>query len=823
MNAGARESLYSALARLSGLVLVVLCVLFQRRGLMDWSELVFLGLCIGMQETFLRLHVLRRLRTPMLVFYSMMPLMLVLYHGTQIRSLQGDFVQIVLYTPLPLVLVSVQIMVLYVRENSRLVSVVLVLALFSTVIGVRRPMDDSIWPWLAAIGAAASLFLMLQHPGMLFHGVYMNRRRGVLPPSGRPGGIIRGSFFSVLPLFTMSVLVASLFLYFSVPRLDAQSDGEGGYIIGTDPGNTGGQIPPDRPNPGGGNQPDNPDKPPDPTGPATVSGLSNGVDLGDFGEIKRSNTPALDVRLVAPPRERVQQVYLRAFTYAQFDGQRWEPFKGTSATSREVAAGQRRDLPGAQYSRMAGWKDRRYQVTLKEAGVGSFGQLPVPVEAQALTNYADPLYYNAADGGVLAPQAKPGDSYDVFAHQLTASTEQMRAALRGRGPASSPRPAYLQVPEDLRSAIKQRFTFYDIFEAKVRSPDQGAYATASDIVAMFATFKLTDRKTAAWTYSLDFRPEPGPDAIARFLDTKAEKPERFGHCEYFASAMCALLRCYGVPSRVVAGFLANKPNDDGVFEVTAASAHAWVEVYFDNYGWLAFDPTPSDTSNAGGDTDPVVQDPKNTDPKGDPNNPDEAAADGGEAQPKDWLKRYDSRAQQEVFRNIGGTVKEVVRSVDGFLARLMAWLPDWLFPSSGILRAACVLLPPAIVVLVMLFLRRKRKKIEAKVLKQMGEGGRKRERSLYFQLLLLLARHGFQKRASETPREFARRVLRKGGEMHKPILELTEIYYALRFGLEGEMESDFKRELAKYSSALRGLDRDRRSGSSAVGEAPRPA
>jgi hypothetical protein len=317
--------------------------MFQRRGLIGPSEFLFLGLCIGVQETFLRVNVLRRLRAPMMVVYSLMPLGLVLLHSAEISAYRGDFVQIVLYTPLPLVLVSVQIMVLYVRESSRLVSVVLVLALFSTVIGLRRQVGDAVWQWLAVIGASGTLFLMLQHPGMLFHGVYVARRRGPLPPSGRPGGIMRGTFFAVLPMFATAVLVMSLFLYVTMPRLQAQESGGTPYQVGVDP-----LDPENRGGPSDtGRNPRNPRGPtPDGQGPASVSGLAAGVDLGDFGEIKRQATPALEVSLTAPEGLFMQRLYLRAFTYGTFDGSRWSPLK-TPVSTFEVPEGSLRSPPNS--------------------------------------------------------------------------------------------------------------------------------------------------------------------------------------------------------------------------------------------------------------------------------------------------------------------------------------------------------------------------------------------------------------------------------------------------------------------------------------------
>ncbi|MBZ0136514.1 MAG: DUF4129 domain-containing protein [Planctomycetes bacterium] len=815
MNSARREALYGTLARLSGLGLIVLCVLFQRRGLLAWSELVFLGLCIALQETFLRLPVLRKLRAPMLVGYSMLPLALVLFHAREIHAFRGDFVQIVLYTPLPLVLVSVQIMVLYVKESARLVSVVLVLALFSTVIGVRRPVDDSVWPWLAMIGAAGATFLMLQHPGMLFQGVYVTRRPGTTPPAGSPGGVVRGAFFSVLPLFTCSVLIASLLLYIGAPRFEPQGKGQGGIEIANNPPTDGGPDGPIDTRRRG-----NPRNPRDPrnTGPASVSGLAEGIDLGDFGEIKRSGTPALTVSLVAPENDFVQQVYMRAFTYATFDGYSWLPLQSNPRDVAALSSGADRPLRGAPAATRGGRRDRRYRVTVLEAGIGGGGQLPMPVEPYALHGYRGEAYYDSVTQTLRAPQAGEGTVYDVTAGQLLLSDNQMKDELNGTLPDLPTHMDYLQVPSELRAGIKQRFNqtrvtgdgLYDRFELMANTA--GAYTTASGIVHMFRTAETEDGK--AWVYSLDFRPEPGADAIARFLDTNNPR-DRMGHCEYFATAMCMLLRCFGIPSRVAAGFLATKPDENGQFNVKASAAHAWVEVWIDGFAWVTFDPTPGDDDSGGETDEPVVEQPAPDNPEtgSEATTPDAASA--AAVDQRDWVERYDATRQQELFREMGSSLRAGLRNVDEFLLGLTSWLPGWL-PRSGILRSTALVLPPAVFLLLFLLGRRRRKRIEAKVLQQMGEGGKKRQRGLYLQLLLLLAKYGYQKRPSETPREFADRVTRRGGDQHLPVVELTELYYALRFGLNESLESDFRRALVTYADALKAAPSD-------ASNPPRPA
>ncbi len=70
-----------------------------------------------------------------------------------------------------------------------------------------------------------------------------------------------------------------------------------------------------------------------------------------------------------------------------------------------------------------------------------------------------------------------------------------------------------------------------------------------------------------------------------------------GYCQHFAGSMALMLRMNGIPARVAVGVNVSTGSYDPAsksYVVTDRDAHSWVEVYFgDEYGWLAFDPTPS--------------------------------------------------------------------------------------------------------------------------------------------------------------------------------------------------------------------------------------
>jgi len=71
-----------------------------------------------------------------------------------------------------------------------------------------------------------------------------------------------------------------------------------------------------------------------------------------------------------------------------------------------------------------------------------------------------------------------------------------------------------------------------------------------------------------------------------------------GYCQHFAGAMALMLRYLGIPARVAAGFTEGRREGDS-WKVTDHDAHTWVEVWFEGWGWLPFDPTPGRGTLAG--------------------------------------------------------------------------------------------------------------------------------------------------------------------------------------------------------------------------------
>lgn len=101
---------------------------------------------------------------------------------------------------------------------------------------------------------------------------------------------------------------------------------------------------------------------------------------------------------------------------------------------------------------------------------------------------------------------------------------------------------------------------------QVVSPGQSAFDMAKAIEVFLRT---------NYTYTLDL----GQRAAGNPMDVFFFERKK-GHCEYFAAAMCLMLRSRGVPTRMATGFVAHEWNArGGYYIVRMRDAHAWVEAY----------------------------------------------------------------------------------------------------------------------------------------------------------------------------------------------------------------------------------------------------
>ncbi|WP_162224648.1 transglutaminaseTgpA domain-containing protein [Halorussus amylolyticus] len=129
---------------------------------------------------------------------------------------------------------------------------------------------------------------------------------------------------------------------------------------------------------------------------------------------------------------------------------------------------------------------------------------------------------------------------------------------------------YTALPDDTDDRLGE-------FTANLTADADTSYEAATEVESWLEANK---------NYSLNAS-EPEGDVASEFVFEMDE-----GYCEYFATAMTAMLRSQDVPARYVVGYSTGQQVGSNTYEVRGMNAHAWVEVYFPDAGWVRFDPTP---------------------------------------------------------------------------------------------------------------------------------------------------------------------------------------------------------------------------------------
>lgn len=133
---------------------------------------------------------------------------------------------------------------------------------------------------------------------------------------------------------------------------------------------------------------------------------------------------------------------------------------------------------------------------------------------------------------------------------------------------------YLSVPEDIKAEM-----------IKCAENEGFAYLSKEEIIDSVEEYV---RNSA--TYSLKTERVPdGKDISLWFLNESDT-----GYCVHFATSTAIMLRSLGIPARYVTGYCVNS-NAEMTF-VTSDNAHAWVEYFDDNIGWVPLESTPEDFS-----------------------------------------------------------------------------------------------------------------------------------------------------------------------------------------------------------------------------------
>ncbi len=278
-----------------------------------------------------------------------------------------------------------------------------------------------------------------------------------------------------------------------------------------------------------------------------------------------------------------------------------------------------------------------------------------------------------------------------------------------------------------------------------------------------------------YAYSFDMTPvNPNIDPTEDFL---LNKKKIGGYCEYFASAMVMFCRSVGIPARLVSGFHGGAYNPvGGYYVIEEKYAHAWVQAWIPQHGWVLFDPSPvSSLTSVEGKMTWFTE-----------------VADFFQWLRLKWLHNiitFNQAMRKALINRIMTFAKAVMETIRNY-ARTIAMAVQHFFKGWAVEAWMKILMAIAAAGLIPLGLliysrwKRRGSLVNRAVRTMDRKIQRRMMRELMFidRLMKLLHRTGVTREADQTPREYVQTVSRKTGINLSEALRLVSVFYDIRFG-----------------------------------------
>ena len=302
---------------------------------------------------------------------------------------------------------------------------------------------------------------------------------------------------------------------------------------------------------------------------------------------ERSSAPAFSFTSSAPGPLRFTLA-----TLAEFDGGQWQPQQELAANRADVS-------------------QERSPAQLPPTATDS----APPAPARTVTITIDGLlssWLPLPQSTTVVHPSRDGDEFQAerWWWSAASNTAQTERDITRRGYRYTAEAAPLdagQLPADGLASLPESAT------ALIRDPEAGAPITpylalpdgipdavssaAADVAAGRTSRIAVGRALQDWfrsgAFSYDeaapYQPGADPDdpyaVMTEFLET------RQGFCVHYAATFAVMARELGVPTRVAVGY-ASRAEADETTVVLGRELHAWPEIYVDDLGWVAFEPTP---------------------------------------------------------------------------------------------------------------------------------------------------------------------------------------------------------------------------------------
>ncbi|MDG0975242.1 DUF3488 and transglutaminase-like domain-containing protein [Ilumatobacter sp.] len=278
------------------------------------------------------------------------------------------------------------------------------------------------------------------------------------------------------------------------------------------------------------------------------------------GRVTNVISPLVDIRSRLTSRSNAEffsvradfASYWRLSALASFDGNEWGlPERSLTSADGELSTAR------------AGTDELRQEITIAALGDKFVPTAPDPVAAspqKGLRWNADSSTLLKTDGMLIA-----GSIFEIVSASPRFDLRTLQTATSNDAGDA----IYLELPDNFPLSVREL----------------AREVTAVSTTPYEAAITLQDWFRSQFEYSLEVQPGHSNSAIEEFLS------DRVGYCEQFAGTYAAMMRTIGIPARVAVGFTPGNFNGER-YSVLGKNAHAWPEVWFDELGWVPFEPTP---------------------------------------------------------------------------------------------------------------------------------------------------------------------------------------------------------------------------------------
>jgi transglutaminase-like putative cysteine protease len=244
-------------------------------------------------------------------------------------------------------------------------------------------------------------------------------------------------------------------------------------------------------------------------------------------------------------------------------------FTNRNPQGRSINRGGLTDPRQQQVPRGVAYEQFRAEVEILDLNMGLAPIYPTTIAADGLGNG---WAYDANAEVLFSTRNTTKDKTYTFDYvRARYNPEALRSSRPVQPEPNSPLFSSTRVPPD---------PFVDDLVAKLTRDKATEY---DKVRAIYDHFTLDN----GFSYSLATTSGTSGSDIAAFLQSKV------GFCQQYAAAMAWMVRAAGIPARVAFGFTRGADRDGNTWTLTNRNAHAWTEVYFQDFGWVPFDATPA--------------------------------------------------------------------------------------------------------------------------------------------------------------------------------------------------------------------------------------